>query len=88
MACACVVGNRVVGTCVVETKVLGTCGREQGGRYFVAAQGGRYLVVESEVVGTSWKRTGWWVLSERERGGRSFVVENEVVDIQRYRAGW
>jgi len=69
---------------VVETKVVGTCGREQGGRYFVVAQGGRYLVVESEVVGTSWKRTGWWVLSERERGGRSFVVENEVVDIQRY----
>ena len=40
------------------------CGREQGGRYFVVAQGGRYLVVESEVVGTSWKRTGWWVENE------------------------
>ena len=80
----------MVGTCVVETKVLGTCGREQGGRYFVAAQGGRYLVVESEVVGTSWKRTGWWVLRERERGGilrsgerggKHSAVESRVVGI-------
>ena len=45
---------------VVENKVVGTCGGERGGRYFV---------VENNVVG---------ILRSREQGGRYFVVENEV----------